>query len=96
VWMPLAPAGYTAMGCVAAMGKEPPHLSTVYCVRSDLLTSSFLSDCVFFPGPVPQQPPGKHRVDTFFQNPSLSSPRESTGRGSPCDPSLRRARAPRM
>lgn len=51
MWMPLAPAGYTAMGCVAAMGKEPPHLSTVYCVRSDLLTSSFLSDCVFFHDP---------------------------------------------
>ncbi|CAI5951576.1 unnamed protein product [Closterium sp. NIES-65] len=48
IWLPLAPPGYAALGCVAAVGRAPPHVSTVHCVRCDLLTPSSLSDCIFY------------------------------------------------
>ncbi|XP_024542530.1 uncharacterized protein LOC9648284 isoform X1 [Selaginella moellendorffii] len=46
VWLPVAPPGYKAVGCVAERGTSPPSLNTVHCVRSDLLTSSAVTDCV--------------------------------------------------
>ncbi|GJP54206.1 hypothetical protein CLOM_g13301 [Closterium sp. NIES-68] len=53
IWLPLAPPGYAALGCVAAVGRAPPHVSTVQCVRLDLLTPSALSDCVYYSPGVP-------------------------------------------
>ncbi|KAK7291737.1 hypothetical protein RIF29_07114 [Crotalaria pallida] len=47
IWMPIAPPGYTALGCVAHAGKQPPPNHIVHCLRSDLVTSAKYSDCLF-------------------------------------------------
>ncbi|XP_019418850.1 PREDICTED: uncharacterized protein LOC109329610 isoform X2 [Lupinus angustifolius] len=47
LWMPIAPSGYTALGCVAHVGNQPPPNHVVYCLRSDLVTSAKYSDCLF-------------------------------------------------
>ncbi|OMO58553.1 hypothetical protein COLO4_34529 [Corchorus olitorius] len=46
LWMPVAPPGYISMGCVANIGKHPPPTHTVYCLRSDLVTSTTCSECM--------------------------------------------------
>ncbi|PKU71895.1 hypothetical protein MA16_Dca021733 [Dendrobium catenatum] len=51
--MPIPPPGYTAVGCVAQVGSQPPSNHVVYCLRSDLVTSTTYSDCIFY---VPPQP----------------------------------------
>lgn len=48
VWMPVAPQGYVALGCVAERGPSPPSLSLVRCIRSDMVTSGSLSDCIYY------------------------------------------------
>lgn len=48
VWLPVAPQGYVAVGCVAWRGPTPPPLSMGACVRMDLLTSSSFSDCIYY------------------------------------------------
>ena len=47
LWMPVAPPGYTSLGCVAHVGNQPPPNHVVYCLRSDLVTSAKYSDCIF-------------------------------------------------
>ncbi|XP_050216889.1 uncharacterized protein LOC126667840 isoform X2 [Mercurialis annua] len=47
LWMPVAPEGYTALGCVAHRGRESPPSHIVYCLRSDLVASSAYSECIF-------------------------------------------------
>lgn len=47
LWMPVAPVGYTAMGCVANIGSVPPPDHIVYCLRSDLVSSSSFSECIY-------------------------------------------------
>ncbi|KAI4344734.1 hypothetical protein L6164_011925 [Bauhinia variegata] len=47
LWMPIAPPGYTALGCVAHVGNQPPPNHFVHCIRSDLVTSTTYSDCIF-------------------------------------------------
>ncbi|KAF7837667.1 putative vacuolar protein sorting-associated protein 13A isoform A [Senna tora] len=47
IWMPIAPSGYTALGCVAHLGNQPPPNHVVHCVRTDLVTSTAYSDCLF-------------------------------------------------
>lgn len=47
LWMPVAPSGYTALGCVAHVGNQPPPNHVVHCLRSDLVTSTSYSDCLF-------------------------------------------------
>lgn len=47
LWMPVAPPGYTALGCVAHVGNQPPPNHVVHCLRSDLVTSAKYSDCIF-------------------------------------------------
>ncbi|KAK1591812.1 hypothetical protein Q3G72_014066 [Acer saccharum] len=47
LWMPVAPPGYTAMGCVANIGRQPPPNHIVYCLRSDLVTSTAFSECIY-------------------------------------------------
>ncbi|GAV71650.1 DUF946 domain-containing protein/DUF1162 domain-containing protein/Chorein_N domain-containing protein [Cephalotus follicularis] len=47
LWMPVAPPGYTALGCVAHLGSQPPQNHVVYCLRSDLVTSTMYSECMF-------------------------------------------------
>ncbi|KAG0568137.1 hypothetical protein KC19_7G189300 [Ceratodon purpureus] len=57
VWMPVAPLGYVALGCVAERGVLPPSLSSIRCIRSDLVTSGSLSDCIYY---CPPDDRGKH------------------------------------
>ncbi|XP_059643008.1 uncharacterized protein LOC132284858 [Cornus florida] len=47
LWMPVAPPGYSALGCVAHIGSQPPPNHIVYCIRSDLVTSATYSECIF-------------------------------------------------
>ncbi|KAB2599256.1 hypothetical protein D8674_009527 [Pyrus ussuriensis x Pyrus communis] len=47
LWMPIAPPGYIALGCLANIGKEQPPNHIVYCLRSDLVTSTTYSECLF-------------------------------------------------
>ncbi|XP_015087740.1 uncharacterized protein LOC107031055 isoform X1 [Solanum pennellii] len=47
LWLPIAPPGYVAMGCVAHTGRQPPPNHIVHCIRSDLVTSTKLLECIF-------------------------------------------------
>ncbi|KAH0635119.1 hypothetical protein KY284_037905 [Solanum tuberosum] len=47
LWLPIAPPGYVAMGCVAHTGTQPPPNHIVHCIRSDLVTSTKLLECIF-------------------------------------------------
>lgn len=47
IWMPVPPPGYSAFGCVAHMGTQEPPNHIVYCLRSDLVTSTTYSECIF-------------------------------------------------
>lgn len=48
IWMPIAPPGYVALGCVAERGTAPPSSSVVHCVHKDLVTSASISDCILY------------------------------------------------
>ncbi|KAM7278379.1 hypothetical protein ACFE04_005513 [Oxalis oulophora] len=48
LWMPIAPPGYMALGCVAHVGIQPPPSHVVYCLRSDLVTSAMYTECILF------------------------------------------------
>lgn len=37
VWLPVAPPGYVALGCVGSRGFNPPDPDCVRCVRMDLV-----------------------------------------------------------
>ncbi|KAK3025351.1 hypothetical protein RJ639_043860, partial [Escallonia herrerae] len=47
LWVPIAPPGYLAVGCVAHVGNHPPPNYIVHCIRSDLVTSTTYSECIF-------------------------------------------------
>ncbi|XP_027330645.1 uncharacterized protein LOC113846496 isoform X2 [Abrus precatorius] len=47
LWMPIAPPGYIALGCVVHVGNQPPPNHVVHCLRSDLVTSAKYTDCIF-------------------------------------------------
>ncbi|XP_062108869.1 uncharacterized protein LOC133819601 isoform X1 [Humulus lupulus] len=47
VWEPVAPPGYTALGCVVNIGNQAPPNHIVYCLRSDLVTMTKYSECMF-------------------------------------------------
>ncbi|KAK6160946.1 hypothetical protein DH2020_004327 [Rehmannia glutinosa] len=40
LWLPVAPSGYLALGCVAHVGSQPPPSHIVHCIRSDLHMAS--------------------------------------------------------
>lgn len=46
IWMPVPPLGYTAVGCVVHVGNQPPPTYVVYCIRSDLVSSTTYSECI--------------------------------------------------
>lgn len=46
IWMPVPPLGYTAVGCVAHVGNQPPPTYVVHCIRSDLISSTTYSECL--------------------------------------------------
>lgn len=47
VWLPIAPPGYMVLGCVVHGGSQPPPNHIVHCLRSDLVTSTMYSECIF-------------------------------------------------
>ncbi|XP_028051145.1 uncharacterized protein LOC114255802 isoform X2 [Camellia sinensis] len=47
LWIPVAPPGYLALGCVAHKGSQPPPNHIVHCIRSDLVTFTTYSECIF-------------------------------------------------
>lgn len=47
LWLPIAPPGYVAVGCVAHIGSQPPPSHIVHCIRLDLVTSTAYSECIF-------------------------------------------------
>ena len=46
VWLPVAPVGYVAMGCVVSSGTAEPPLSSVFCLTASLVSSCNLRDCI--------------------------------------------------
>ncbi|KAL5230936.1 hypothetical protein ABZP36_029712 [Zizania latifolia] len=46
VWLPVAPVGYVAMGCVASAGTAEPPLSSVFCLSASLVSPCGLRDCI--------------------------------------------------
>ncbi|KAL8484750.1 hypothetical protein ACS0TY_027161 [Phlomoides rotata] len=46
LWLPIAPPGYLALGCVAHVGGQPPPNHIVHCIRSDLVTSTTFLECL--------------------------------------------------
>lgn len=83
VWMPIAPMGYTVLGCVAQIGKAPPSTSIVNCIRSDLLTSAMFSDCIYYIPPNSRDQDGfsiwciENAVGSFLANTSVEPPPKS-------------------
>ncbi|KAL4271464.1 hypothetical protein GQ457_13G023380 [Hibiscus cannabinus] len=59
LWMPVSPPGYISMGCVANIGNRPPLNHVVYCLRSDLVTSTTCSECLL------NSPPNQHFTSGF-------------------------------
>ena len=53
LWEPVAPPGYTALGCVVNIGNQAPPKHIVYCIRSDLVTRTKYSECIFSAPPNP-------------------------------------------
>lgn len=52
LWLPIAPLGYSAVGCVANKGRRPPSNHVVFCLRTDLLASTTFSECCLCVPPV--------------------------------------------
>ncbi|KAK3153327.1 hypothetical protein QOZ80_2BG0170820 [Eleusine coracana subsp. coracana] len=50
VWLPVAPVGYVAMGCVVTSGTAEPPLSSVFCLTASLVSSCNIRDCVALRG----------------------------------------------
>ncbi|KAI8561923.1 hypothetical protein RHMOL_Rhmol04G0379800 [Rhododendron molle] len=53
LWIPVAPPGYLALGCVAHKGSKPPPNHIVHCIHSDLATSTTYSECALSTSPNP-------------------------------------------
>ncbi|PTQ34792.1 hypothetical protein MARPO_0076s0036 [Marchantia polymorpha] len=85
IWLPIAPPGYSAVGCVVERGTSPPLLSVVHCIRSDLLTSGSISDCIYYipPGTREEQKSGcsfwrvENVVGSFYAHSSVEPPPKS-------------------
>ncbi|KAL6642664.1 hypothetical protein ACP70R_020845 [Stipagrostis hirtigluma subsp. patula] len=50
VWLPVAPVGFVAMGCVVSVGTAEPPLSSVFCLTTSLVSSCSLRDCIALRG----------------------------------------------
>lgn len=46
IWLPEAPKGYVALGCVASQGIAQPPLTSAFCVLASLVSPSALRDCI--------------------------------------------------
>lgn len=84
LWMPIAPPGYTALGCVANIGKEPPPNHIVYCIRSDLVTSTTYIECLFGSASNPQFASGfsiwriENVLGSFYAHSSTECPSQNS------------------
>lgn len=82
IWMPVAPPGYSALGCVAHIGNQPPPKHIVYCLRSDLVTSANFSDCIYYVQSMPRVLSGlsiwriNNVVGSFIAHNSVECPPE--------------------
>ncbi|KAJ0034329.1 hypothetical protein Pint_24264 [Pistacia integerrima] len=87
LWMPVAPPGYTAMGCVANIGDHPPLNHIVYCLRSDLVTSTTFSECIFSAPSNPRFTSGFSiwRMDNVLGSFYAHSSTECPSKGISCD-----------
>ncbi|MEM1177533.1 MAG: Vps62-related protein [Acidobacteriota bacterium] len=47
LWIPIAPAGYVTLGCIAQRGYDTPTRSDIRCVRSDLVTEGRFSQLIW-------------------------------------------------
>lgn len=80
LWFPIAPPGYTALGCAVNVGDQPPPNYAVYCIRSDLVVSTTYSECLFNMPSNPSLPSGFSiwRLDnilgSFYSHPSVDCP----------------------
>ncbi|KAJ4956285.1 hypothetical protein NE237_013068 [Protea cynaroides] len=83
LWLPISPPGYTALGCIAHMGNEPPPTHIVYCIRSDLVTSTVYSECIFSIPSNPRFSSGfsiwrlDNIVGSFYAHPATVCPLDS-------------------
>ncbi|CAK7326271.1 unnamed protein product [Dovyalis caffra] len=87
LWVPVAPPGYTALGCVAHVGRQPPPTHIVYCLRTDLVASTTYSECIFSAPPNPQSASGFSiwRLDNVIASFYAHSSTEYPPRDSSCD-----------
>lgn len=46
IWLPEAPKGYVALGCVVSPGRTPPPLSSAFCILASLVCPCSLRDCI--------------------------------------------------
>lgn len=85
IWIPVAPSGYTAMGCVVHLGSQPPPNHIVYCIRSDLVTSTTYLECMLSDPSKKKNPSGFSiwRLDNvlgsfYAQNSTACPPKDSS------------------
>ncbi|KAG0604101.1 hypothetical protein M758_10G145000 [Ceratodon purpureus] len=50
IWLPIAPEGYVALGCVVWKGQEEPPKSAALCVLAALISPSSMRDCINIQG----------------------------------------------
>lgn len=85
IWVPIAPPGYKALGCVVHSETQPPPNHVVYCIRSDLVTSSMHSECMFIASPNLTYPSGfsiwrlDNGVGSFYAHASTECPPKDYG-----------------
>ncbi|KAJ8532740.1 hypothetical protein K7X08_015629 [Anisodus acutangulus] len=83
LWLPIAPPGYVTMGCVAHIGTQPPPNHIVHCIRSDLVTSTKLLECIFSAAANTTFTSGysiwrlDNALGSFYAHPSISHPQKS-------------------
>jgi vacuolar protein sorting-associated protein 13A/C len=84
IWMPIAPPGYLALGCVAQIGTQPPSNHVVHCIRSNLVTSTTYSECIFSASSNSTFPSGftiwrlDNFLGSFYAHPSSDHPPKDT------------------
>ncbi|CAI0626408.1 unnamed protein product [Linum tenue] len=87
IWMPIAPPGYAALGCVAHVGRQPPPNHVVYCLRSDLVSSTTYAECLLCARPQPSSSSGFSiwRMDNVIASFYAHLSSEYPPRDSSCD-----------
>ncbi|XP_058093613.1 uncharacterized protein LOC131239768 [Magnolia sinica] len=85
IWLPIAPAGYSTVGCVVNIGSDPPPNHIVHCIRSDLVTSAGISDCIFTIQPNPRFSSGfsiwrfDNAIGSFYAHTAVECPPKISG-----------------